>query len=138
MAESHLLSGLIKLRDEILGNIIYHQKEIKSLSENLTHIDKTIKVIDPEISLSRNGKGIQNKHFKNGQLTRLLIEILKENVDPMTTLEIAEKVKEKTGIKNISKMSVRSVLNAYAKKNVFVNLGRQGFNNEKSWVINDS
>ena len=43
----NIIKGLLKKRSELIGKIIYYNKEIKSLSLNLNHIDSTIKLFDP-------------------------------------------------------------------------------------------
>ena len=46
MAESHVISALTKKRAELLGEVQHYEKLLKSSKENLTHIDKTIKMFD--------------------------------------------------------------------------------------------
>ena len=48
MAETHVISGLIKKRAELLGQIDAYQKEIQNISVTLCHIDHTIKLFSPD------------------------------------------------------------------------------------------
>ena len=46
MAESHVISALIKKRSELSGEIEHYEKIIKECKENLTSLDKTIHIFD--------------------------------------------------------------------------------------------
>lgn len=131
---SHIISGLSTKRAELLGKIAYHKKEIKALVENLTHIDKTMRIIDPEIKLLSKDKAYReyNKHFKNGELSKLVLEVLRDSKAGLTVGEILDKAKEIKGIDDISLMSVRNCLNNYAKKGV---VERATVGDKKVWLI---
>lgn len=51
MVEPHVISAFTKKRAEISGEINHYQKLIKSLKENLTHIDQTIKLFDENYNI---------------------------------------------------------------------------------------
>jgi len=46
MAESHVISALIKKRSELSGEIEHYEKIIKEYRNNLASIDKTIHIFD--------------------------------------------------------------------------------------------
>lgn len=52
MSEPHVISTLKSKRSEFLGLVNYHEKELRILVDNINHIDKTLKIFDPNIELS--------------------------------------------------------------------------------------
>jgi len=60
MAESHVISALIKKRSELSGEIEHYEKIIKECRENLTSIDKTIHIFDETYLYIRSRKKKQN------------------------------------------------------------------------------
>ena len=48
MADSHVISALSTKRGEILGSIKHYKKIISSLDKDLTNIDATIKIFEPD------------------------------------------------------------------------------------------
>lgn len=137
MSNSHVLSALLNKRSELIGLVDYHRKEVKKLVNTLTHIDKTIKIFDPEINLSHlKGKVYRNynKHFKNGELSRLILTTLRESQKPLTINEITESLIFQTGINDISLMSIRNCLNRYAKKGITKKINENDY--RKTWVLN--
>ena len=48
MAESHVISALIKKRSELSGEIEYYEKIIKEHREDLVSLDKTIHLFDED------------------------------------------------------------------------------------------
>ena len=51
MAESHIVSALIKKRSELAGEIEYYKKLLDKAKSDLTSIDKTIHIFDDSIAL---------------------------------------------------------------------------------------
>jgi len=46
MAETHVLSALVKKRSEVEGEIEYFDKQLKEYRKNMTSLDKTIHIFD--------------------------------------------------------------------------------------------
>lgn len=139
MENSHVLSALLNKHSEIIGLINYHKKEVKTLIETLNHINKTIKVFDPKINLSHLKGKIYHKYntnFKNGELSRLILTLLKDSSKPLTINEITNLIETQTGITNISEMSVRNCLNRYAKKEITQKINEDDY--RKTWILNKS
>jgi len=81
MTESHVISGLVAKRGELAGEIDYHQKLIKGISDQLKALDAAIKVFDPEYKL-RNIKAKKhhrkNHFFRHGEGNTLLMDLMRE------------------------------------------------------------
>jgi hypothetical protein len=101
MTESHVISALVNKKAELLGLIEYHQKEIKKLTEVMTHLNASIKVFDPNYNLS----SIQSRQFRtknqifaHGELSVLIFEVLREAESPLTSAQVADAIKSKKNI----------------------------------------
>lgn len=100
MAETHVISALTKKRAELSGEIQHYQKLIKSLKENLTHIDQTIKMFDENYNLSsiKPKRKSYERYFKIGEAKVSILDLLRESNKPLSTNEIGEKIALNKGI----------------------------------------
>lgn len=80
MALSHVVSGLLQKRSELMGLIEQKRKELTALQQGLTSIDGTIVLFDPDYDL-RSVKAkqvrVQNRLFEHGECSRLILESLR-------------------------------------------------------------
>ncbi|QFY44579.1 hypothetical protein F6R98_19710 [Candidatus Methylospira mobilis] len=103
MAESHVISGLVAKRSEMAGLIQHYQAEISRISTDLNHIDATIKLFSPEFDLRtvRAKAHRERSHsFTHGERPRLILDILRESVDGLTSGEIAEAMLRLKGVES--------------------------------------
>ena len=94
MENEHVLSGLMKKRAEIAGQIEHTQRRLNEMLIDLDHIDHTIRLIDPnaDVSLGKP-KQYPARHaaFKN-EMNRFVLGALRTATEPLTSLEIAKAV----------------------------------------------
>jgi hypothetical protein len=66
MAETHVISALVKKRSELLGEIQHHEALIKEHKSNLSSIDKTIHIFDDNYDLRtiKSKRVSQERYFK--------------------------------------------------------------------------
>ena len=92
MADSHVISALSTKRGEILGSIKHYKQIISSLDKDLTNIDATIKIFEPDYKFG--SEKIVNKHrnkfFNNGEAKVLVLEVLKNSDIPLSTDKISD------------------------------------------------
>ena len=92
MADSHVISALSTKRGEILGSIKHYKQIISSLDKDLQTIDATIKIFEPNYKFG--SEKIVNKHrnrfFNNGEAKVLVLEVLKNSEEPISTDKIAD------------------------------------------------
>ena len=92
MADTHVISALSTKRGEILGSIKHYKQIISSLDKDLTNIDATIKIFEPDYKFG--SEKIVNKHrnkfFNNGEAKVLVLEVLKNSSFPISTDKIAD------------------------------------------------
>jgi hypothetical protein len=94
MENEHVLSGLMRKRSEIAGQIEYTQRALNELIIDLDHIDHTIRLIDPnaDVTLGKP-KQFPPRHaaFKN-EMSRFVMAALRRAKEPVTSLEVAKEV----------------------------------------------
>jgi len=100
MAESHVVSALVKKRSELAGEIEHYEKIIKECRENLTSIDKTIHIFDDSIDLRniKSRKVIKKGYFSNGEATKLILDILRTSANPIKTSDLVDILADKKSL----------------------------------------
>lgn len=90
MAETHVISALVTKHSELQGSILMYQEMIKEIKENLSVIEKSIRLFDPNYNLNEIiPKRSHNRHFKYGELSKMTIEYLKDK-EEVSAQEVAE------------------------------------------------
>lgn len=80
MAQSHVVSGLLQKRSELMGLIEFKRKELDGLIANLNALDMTCRLFDESVSFTDNKpKRIYktNRLFAHGEASRLVLEALR-------------------------------------------------------------
>ena len=92
MAESHVISALAAKHSELQGKIKSYQEAVKEARDEILTISKSIKIFDPNYDLRKIApKKTRERYFKHKELTRLVIEHIKNN-DNANINELAEYV----------------------------------------------
>jgi hypothetical protein len=88
----YVLHGLIKRRAELAGEIEATHERLRKMIEDLEKLDSVILQFDPQHDV----EGIKPKAFRppedwahRGEMTRTVLSILRQAVEPMTTRDIA-------------------------------------------------
>ena len=135
MADSHVISALSSKRGEILGSIKHYKQIISSLDKDLTNIDATIKIFEPDYKFG--SEKIVNKHrnrfFNNGEAKVLVLEVLKSNKLPLSTDKLSEIIatnknlsfENKTDKSNFQK-SILLALNTCLSNNLVEKVSKNG------------
>lgn len=111
MTESHVVSGLIKKRADIAGQIEHHQARFQSLIIDLDNLDATLRMFEPDIGLAEiKPKPLppRNQAFK-GEVSRIVFESLRQSDRPLTAQEIAQRVMVGRGLVTSDKRLVRLI-----------------------------
>jgi hypothetical protein len=81
---SHVVSGILSKRSELVGIIELKQKEIKLLEEQVSALDVALKIFDNDIDLRKlGGKRVYkgNKLFAYGELSKLVLDTVRGFVE---------------------------------------------------------
>ena len=92
MAEPHVITALVKLRAELSGDIETTHERLHKMILDLDHLDRTLLMFDPDYRI----EAIKPKAFrppedwsKRGEMTRLILGILRLASEPMSSRDIA-------------------------------------------------
>ncbi|MGE0829103.1 MAG: hypothetical protein AB7O04_07115 [Hyphomonadaceae bacterium] len=91
----HVLSGLVRKRQQIAGEIAYHQERWRQLSADIIAIDQAIQIIAPDYEAGdKIARYIPPPHQAyKGEIARLIADAFRENPGcVLSTLEIATHV----------------------------------------------
>ena len=142
MAKSHVLSGLIRKRSELSGLALYHQRQRKQALEQLAAIDKSLKVFDPTIDLKAiKSKRVshRNRFFLNGEGSRLVMEVLRDNPNGLDTGAIVDEIARRKAI-NLAEVdgqallyTVKQVIKGMKRRHSLKEVSRQ--NSKSVWAV---
>mgnify|MGYP000886311112 FL=1 len=135
MADSHVISALVKKRAELRGDIIHYKQLIATLDKDLANIDATIKIFDVDYDISSIKPVIKsrNRFFNNGEAKVLVLEVLKNSNLPISTDKIADIIatnknlsfENKTDKSNFQK-SILLALNTCLSNNLVEKVSKDG------------
>lgn len=88
----YMITGLVKKRGELAGEIRATSDSLAKLVKDLEAVDAALGVVAPDMEV----ESIRPKMFRppsdwasRGQMSRLVLNILRQSRDPLTTREIA-------------------------------------------------
>lgn len=135
MADSHVISALVKKRAELRGDIIHYKQLIATLDKDLQTIDATIKIFDVDYDISSIKPVIKsrNRFFNNGEAKVLVLEVLKSSNLPLSTDKISDIIatnrnlafENKTDKSNFQK-SILLALNTCLSNNLVEKVSKDG------------
>ena len=99
MKDEHVISGLIRKRAELSGELITAEKRITQLRSDLESLDATIRIFDPEAMPTSIKPKLQRNQLTtlpHGQASRIMMDILRTATEPLTAREIAERLAAKS------------------------------------------
>lgn len=133
MAETHVVSGLVAKRSELAGLIEHYQAEMRRIGSAIGHIDAAIKLFDPDYDLRTiraKAHRKRNMYFKQGECSRLVLDILRQANTPMATDEVAVALMKGKGLDTndaelvkFTKKAAITALRQQANRNLIQSLG---------------
>src|ERR1700720_2649650 len=97
MADPHVISALKAKHAELSGELIAVEKRILQLREDISSLDRTIRVFDPTAEPYRIRPILRRKKptlIPRGQCSRAVLDMLRRADAPMTAREIAVNLAE--------------------------------------------
>jgi hypothetical protein len=98
--QPNVLHALVRKRAELAGRIEHCQLELRHLIAELDHVDATIRIFNPDVDIPAiRSKPVPPRHaaFK-GEVTRVVLDTLREAEAPVTSREIALTLMEARGL----------------------------------------
>jgi hypothetical protein len=95
MAELHVMHALRNKRAELAGTLIQLEQQLVRQRADLTHIDATMRLFDPDIQPNEIHPKQRRAHsawFRHGECLRLIYDELRDAPHPMTTRELTERI----------------------------------------------
>ena len=95
MAELHVIGALRNKRAELAGTLRQLEQQLARERTNLTHLDATMRLFDPNIrpkDIRPRQRRTHNAWFRHGECLRLIYDELREATQPVTTRELTERI----------------------------------------------
>jgi hypothetical protein len=111
MTDEHTMAGLLRKRAEIAGKLEHAQTIVRQLVIDLDSLDTTIRLFSPDIDLEDvRPKALPPRHaaFK-GQVSRILMMLLRDAKAPILTNELARHIMEERGLNTSDKRLVITI-----------------------------
>lgn len=111
MAEPHVVTALIRKRAELAGQIEHTQTQLRQFIIDLDNLDATIRLFKPDIDLEEiRPKPLPPRHhaFK-GEVSRIVLDTLRQADKPLTTHDLAQHVMAERGLNTADKRLVQLV-----------------------------
>ena len=107
MGVSPVISGLVKKRAVIDGEIHFHQQKATQLKQELATIDAAILIFEPEYnlkSIETKRKVSNNKFFNKGERSKVIMDVLRDSgTTNLTAEEVALEVVKRRNLELESK-----------------------------------
>jgi hypothetical protein len=95
MVELHVMHALRNKRAELAGTLIQLEQQLVRQRADLTHLDATMRLFDPDIQPNEIPSKQRRPHsawFRHGECLRLIYDELRDAPQPMTTRELTERI----------------------------------------------
>lgn len=103
MSDTFALSGLVRKRAELAGEIIEAERRLSGLRADLAHVDAAIRIFSPEYrleSIKAKRRSNSDRLFAPRELGRHIYDILRRSDGPMTVADISAAVIQLRGMTN--------------------------------------
>jgi hypothetical protein len=141
MADPHVISALRVKRAELSGELIAAEKRILQLRDDISSLDRTIRVFDPTAEPHSIRPILRRKKptlIPRGQCSRAVLDMLRHADSPMTAREIAAQLaaRYQTHASNVDAMKalVAKVRNTLARQK---GLASETRGDAKAWSVVD-
>ena len=96
----HVVTALIAKRAEIAGRIENLQGQLKQAVVDLDNVESTLRLFAPEIDMEAIGarKVPPAHHAFRGEVSRIILEALRDTTVPLSTSDLTERVMKERGL----------------------------------------
>lgn len=127
MENEHTISGLVRKRAEMAGQLEHYQTVVRQLIIDLDNVDATLRIFQPDIELSEiRPKALPPRNSASkGEVARVILAAMRNSPTPLTMIELARLVMAARGISRSNKKMelvirkrVSSALRSYRAKGI--------------------
>lgn len=95
-----VVTGLIAKHREIAGIIIDLQKQLKTATTELVHIEAALRIFKPDIDVAAfNPRTVRPRHSAfRGEASKVVLQALREALEPPTMFQLTEHVMKMRGL----------------------------------------
>lgn len=110
----YVILGLVRRRAELTGESDDLRARIAQIGTDLGHLDAVIRQFDPEHDVA----GIRSKRprspdaARRGEMSRAVLSVLREASEPLSTVEVAERLGKAQGVDIADKRVMRLLIEA--------------------------
>lgn len=125
MGEPHVISALVRKRGQLAGEIEAARSRLQSLISDLESLDSTILLFDPDycvVGIKPIAFRMQETKSPKGEMTRSILDLLRQSSRPMTAPEVVRAVMTAKGL---DCDDVRAVRHMTGKVNVALRAQRK-------------
>ncbi len=135
MAEPHVVTALIKKRSDLAAEIEHLQRQLKQTVIQLDHVEATLRIFQPDIDLGEfMPRRVPTAHHAfRGEMSRIILETLRETERPLSSIQLAETVMRARGLdiedKVLRRTMVKRVgacLRHWKMRRAVKSIGKQG------------
>jgi hypothetical protein len=135
----HVISGLIRRRRELAGDLLQAMAGIDDISRDLAALDHTIRLFDPGIALDQI-PALQSRPKPDwalrGEVVRIVFALLREADAPMPTREIVAAINRERGIEEeITFLQVKRVRKCLDRQRARGALRAVTINGRQCWEV---
>ncbi len=112
MENEHVISGLLRKRAAIAGELGAALDQVRQLTIDLDSVDSTLRLFQPDIELPEiKAKPLPPRHMAfKGEVTRLILDILREARTGLVSTEIAIRMMRYRGLNSNDTKLMRTVM----------------------------
>jgi hypothetical protein len=135
MSQSHVVSALLTKRSELMGILIATRRHLDTLEASLKNLDATIYLFNPDYNLADNKPKRmikRNALFGNGELSRLILEVLRGHPDGLILSAINEQILK---IKGLTLEQLNVVSNSTHKSLTIMQKRGQAIRQDNVWRL---
>jgi hypothetical protein len=111
MENEHVITGLIRKRAEIAGQLEAAQTQVRQLIIDLDNVDATIRLFNPDIDLAEiRPKPLPPRHMAfKGEISRAILGVLRQSAGPLTAHDLTLRVMGERGLNAADPRLLRTV-----------------------------
>ena len=135
----HVISGLVRRRREMAGEVFALLGQVDALSDSLDALDRTLRLFDPAIELAAI-PALQSRPKVDwalrGEVARVVFAILREALEPLSARELAAKVMAARGMDGeVSRTQLKRVRKCLDRQRARGTLLARSVSGELRWSV---